>query len=409
MLKRMKTRWITGVISLALLGGVAVTATACGAEDKETVWDAEDEKELDPKLEETGNLSESNEQDYSGLAARIDEGAVAYLEAMKAGDIETMLSMMDPESEIYEKLSGIKEYETGKEFIHALYGDIVYEFEEDCDTEYSISHAIESGWDDFYLDMYTGIPNTTYLTQYLTVPGVVFQDGELIPEGYEVTSNEEALQIIRSVAEWLPRMDTVIQVNLQEDGGFYFDLTGPFFCMNDLDFESGADFLPKYLSEKIHGGVIVGESDKLFEENQEEWTQILSLLKQKDFDGLLALANGDPDKYIKKAFSKQTLYRTPEELTGEQRAFYDSYVERMEVYISERTYAESHNCLITVMVIAPAISLDDQEMEWYAENRIMEDRTDHRFGRDGEDGLINSMKKLLSLLEDGIEYAEKKY
>ncbi len=173
MLKNGKTKWIAGFLALALAGGVMVTATACSTGDREA----------GDSQESAGKPLESGEQDYCGLAARIDEGAVAYLEAMKAEDIETMLSMTDPDSKIYRKLSGIKEYETGKEFIRTLYGGIVYGWPEDSDTEYKIAYTIEQGWDYFYLDMYVGIPDTIYFTQCLTVPGVVFQDGELIPEG----------------------------------------------------------------------------------------------------------------------------------------------------------------------------------------------------------------------------------
>lgn len=417
MLKIRKTKWIARFLALALLGGVMATATACGAGDREAVWDTEDERGLAQNPGETGRDKpegagdsqgnagtplENGEQDYSGLAARIDEGAVAYLGAMKAGDIETILSMTDPESKIYKKLSGIKEYETGKEFISTLYGSIVYEWQEDRDTEYDIAHAIEQDRDYFYLDMYVGIPDTIYFTQYLTVPGVLFQDGELIPEGYEVKSDEEALQIVRSMAELFPLADTAITVELQEDGGFYFEVTAPFSCMNDSDFESGENFLPEFLSEKISDGVTVGESDKLYEENQEEWTQILSLLKQKDFDGLFALASGEPDKYIKRPNS----FKTPEELTETQRAFYDSYIEQIEVFISEKTYGESSRFSMSVMIVAPAISLNDQEMEWYNENGIKENTIDFWLG---EEDLDDAMSTLLLPLKQGIEYAEKKY
>ncbi|MBD5528284.1 MAG: hypothetical protein HDR02_07745 [Lachnospiraceae bacterium] len=392
MLKIRGTKWITRFLVLALAGGVMVTATACGTGDRKT----------GDSQESAGKPLESGEQDYSGLAARIDEGAVAYLEAMKAGDIETILSMTDPESKIYKKLSGIKEYETGKEFISTLYGSIVYEWQEDRDTEYDIAHAIEQDRDYFYLDMYVGIPDTIYFTQYLTVPGVLFQDGELIPEGYEVKSNEEALQIVRSMAELFPLADTAITVELQEDGGFYFEVTAPFSCMDDSDFESGENFLPEFLSEKISDGVIVGESDKLYEENQEEWVQILSLLKQKDFDGLFALASGEPDKYIK----RQNSFKTPEELTETQRDFYDSYIEQIEVFISEKTYGEPSRFSMSVMIVAPATSLNDQEMEWYNENGIKENTIDFWFG---EEDLDDAMSTLLLPLKHGIEYAEKKY
>lgn len=431
MLKFRKTKWMAGLLALALTGGLAVTTTACGNEGRESVRDEEDRKESDKKPEvsdekpETGadkpeeaggrqesaeNPSENDEQDYSALAARIDEGAVAYLEAMKTGDIETILSMTDPESFLYKKLSGIKDYEVGREFIRTLYSGLVYEWQGESDTEDYVERVMggEQVWNGFSLNLYLGVPDTVGFRLYLTVPGVVFQDGELIPDGYEVTSDEEAMEIVRSVAKLLPVESTPFTVELQEDGGFYFEMVGPFSCMNDSDFESGENFLTKFLSEQISDGVIVGKSDGLFKGYQEEWAQMYSLLKQKDFDGLIAMANGEPDKYIKKTFSEQKPYRTPEELTEEQRAFYDSYVEQIQIYVSEVTYAKMQQCHFTVSIVAPALDpYDREEMAWYTENGIKECTIEYDLGSDREENLIEVMKALLSPIEDAIEYAEK--
>lgn len=185
--------------------------------------------------ESTEKSPESEEQDYNGLAARIEEGAVAYLEAIKAGEIETILSMTDPEDVIYDKLSGIQDFETGNEFIRILFGDLTYEWQEDRSTERYVEEAMngELGVEPFFLDLYIGMPHTTFFDCCLTIPGVMFQDGEKIPDGYKVTSDEDALRIVRSIAEVLPLEDTTIKVELQEDGVFYFEMIGPFMCMGD--------------------------------------------------------------------------------------------------------------------------------------------------------------------------------
>ncbi|MCM1120757.1 MAG: hypothetical protein NC543_15500 [bacterium] len=425
MLRIKKTKWIARALALALTGGVAVVTTACTDEDNAIVQDREDTRESDTALEEsvhdrpeeTGDSPEiaekppeSEEQDYNELAARIEEGAVAYLEAIKAGDIETILSMTAPEDVIYDKLSGIQDFETGKEFIRTLFGDLTYEWQEDRSTERYVGEAMngELGVEPFFLDLYIGMPHTIFFNSCLTVPGVMFQDGEKIPDGYKVTSDEDALRIVRSIAEMLPLEDTTIKVELQDDGVFYFEMVGPFMCMDGTAFHSGENFLPDYLSDKIYDGVVVGKSDGLFRGYQEEWTEILSLLQQKDFEGLIALANGNPDKYIKKVLSTWTPYRTPEELTEAQRAFFDSYVEQIEVYVSEMTFGNLRD--VDVIFVTPAIGLyDDEDMEWYTEKGIKDCTLVSELGGDRERNLISVMSDLLSPIEDAIEYAEKNY
>lgn len=417
MIKNRKTKWIVRILALALAGGLAVATTACGGADREDVRDEEVREGSDRGPETAGNgqqsevsPSEDTVQDHSELAARIEESAVTYLEALKAGDIQTVLSMTDPESVTYRKLSGIQDYETGKEFVRTLFCRTVYEWEEERNTERYTERIMGGELEsrDFPLSMYVGIPHTTFLGKFLVMPGIVFQDGELIPEGYEVSSDEEALEMVRSVAAVLPLEDKSIMVELQEDGEFWFEMTGPFLFLDDPDFESVEDFLPKYLTEQIFDGRIVGTSDGVFEEDNEDRMEILALLRQKDFDGLLALANGNPDKYIRETFSKQTPYRTPEELTEAQKAFYDSYVEQIEVYISMTTYPESKSVSISTVVViaAPARGWSDQEREWCAENGIKECTIKTRFG---SDGLIDVMDTLLRPLKQGIEYAEQFY
>lgn len=163
-----------------------------------------------------------------------------------------------------------------------------------------------------------------------------------------------------------------------------------------------------YLSDEIYDGVVVGKSDGLFKDYQEEWTEILSLLEQKDFEGLIALANGNPDKYIKKTLSTRTPYRTPEELAEAQRAFFDSYVEQIEVYISEMTFGNLRD--VDVIFVTPAIGLyNDQDMEWYTKKGIKDCTLVSELGGDRERNLISVMSDLLSPIEDAIEYTEKNY
>lgn len=424
MLKIRKEKWAAWLLCLALTCGAMVTTTACGGEDKEIGQDDEKDKR---GTEEIGSRSDRGSEGASGVgsgkdtlgnvgdddgetsgkygatAARLKERVTAYFEAMKAGDIETVLSMTDPESEVYEKLSGVKDNETAREFFHVLYENLKYEFPEDGDVEISVEAALEKGSDEFDLFMNVGMPsNGDFFEWFFTVPGVVFQDGTLIPDDYEVKSDEEALEMVRSVAKMLPLVYcSGIEVKLREDGDFYFKVPDLFWVKFSSDFRPGENFLPEFLTRVIGEGIIVGKNDGSFEESQEEWDQILSLLERKDFDGLLALANGDLEKY---AYNGKP-YQTPDDLTEAQRAFYDTYVQQIEVYVSKVTNDYTKRRSYKVFLTAPAFYWYEPVMAWYTKVGIREEYVATEFGGE-QDELSDVMGTLLSPLRHGIEQAK---
>lgn len=343
------------------------------------------------------------------MAARIEDGAVAYFEAMKAGDVEAILSMTDPESEVYEKLSGVKDHETAREFFHALYANVAYRLPEAGATEHSLEIALEKGEDEFNLYMDIGMPDDGVLFElFFTVPGVVFQDGTVIPYEYEVKSDEEALEMVRSVASVLPLVyQSWIEVKLQEDGSFYFEAPGSFWEWHGSDFRPGENFLPEFLTRIIPSGIIVGKNDGSFARDSEEWTQILSLLKQKDFDGLLALANGGLEKY---SYDGEP-HSTPEGLTEAQKVRYDDFIQQTGVYISEVTYDSSKERNYKAILILPATAWYEPTMEWYAQNGIREIFIEDEFGSDmfgqyKSNQLALAMNVLLAPVRKGVDHAK---
>lgn len=426
MLKIRKAKWAAWLLCLALTCGAMATTTACGGEDKEIGQDDEKDKRGTEEIggrsdresegasgvgsgkETPGNVGETPGK-YSAMAARMEEGVTAYFEAMKAGDIETILSMTDPESKVYEKLSGVKDYETAREFFRVLYANVTYRLPETGSTENSIETALEKGEDEFKLYVDIGMPEDGMLFKlFFTVPGVVFQDGTVIPYEYEVKSDEEALEMVRSVAKMLPLVyQPWIEVKLQEDGSFYFEAPGSFWEWHGSDFRPGENFLPEFLTRIISGGIIVGTNDGSFENDSEEWTQILSLLKQKDFDGLLALANGDLEKYSYDGEPRPM----PEGLTEAQKAHYDDFIQRTEVYVSEVTLEHTKERNYKVIILSPAIDWYEPTMEWYTEVGIKEISIEEEFGSVAvgqykSNQLALAMNVLLVPVGRGLQYAK---
>lgn len=445
MFKTLKAKCIAGLLALAVVGGGITAAVVLGGgNDKETVQEDDrnktqddknikepdkqpddkkpddkqpddkkpDDEKQDDKQPDSGNDKEngdvsgitgtpavSAEKDYKSMAEQIDAAAISYLEALKAGDIETILSLTDPENAVYKKLSGIKEYATGKEFVRTVYEELCYGAIEEGSTEYRLKDALESGDDHFYLKMYFALPETVLFREMLAVPGVVFQKGEHIPEGYQVKSAEEAMQIVRTVMEKIPLRSDSITVELQEDGTFYFDVTSAFSMIDTSKFGSGETFLEDFLSESIYGGTTIGASDGIFKGRQEEWEHLLSLLEKGDFTGLYELACGEPEVYGRG-------YKSPEGLNEAQRAFFDSYIEQIEVCISDIIWDRTKSRSTTIMVVAPGLSYGRDEMAWLTENGVKETNIAWRIGGEDNWDLKAAMERILASWEAAISNAE---
>lgn len=443
MFKTVKAKCIAGLLSLAVIGGGITAVVLVNSNQDQEVVQGEsrnktqedentknpdkqsDDKKTDDKQPDDNRDKENGDsgkepaetpdvsagKDYKAMAEQIDAAFITYLEAMKAGDIETILSRIDPDNvmnrKIYNNLSGLKDYESGKEFIRTVYENLRYSGIEEGSTEYRLKDMYERGKDEFYLKIKVVLPENLLFDRMLTVPGVLFQDGEFIPAGYEVTSAEEAMQIVRTVMKRIPLTSDIVKVEMQEDGTFYFEISNAFSIIDMMDFaSSGAkeNFLEDFITNKIPGGCIVGTSDVAFAEgSREEWEQILSLLKQNDFVGLCELANSDTSKY-----TRGTAYKTREELTEEQRAFFDSYIEQIEVCISDESSPKIGKRSTTVIVIAPALSLDTEEMAWLTENGVKETNIAWRIGGDGIGSLKSGMGNLMICWKQAINYAEYK-
>ncbi len=419
MLKTLKAKCIAGLISLAVVGGGITAAVVVSSNnDKEVVQEndrnktqddkdnikepdkqPDDKEDVTPEITKTPSVNE--EKDCKTMAEEIDAAAISYLEAMKAGDIETILSLTNPENEVYEDLSRINKYASGKEFIRTVYTKLRYGEIEEGSTEYQL---FESGLNRFSLKQYVALPDTMMFDEMLLVPGVVFQEGEHIPSEYQVKSEEEAMQIVRTVMEKVPLASYNIEVELQEDGTFYFDIEWGYYMLkylrDVLDADSSEMLLADFLSESIPGGKTVGVLDEEFKGRQEEWEQMLLLLRKGDFNGLYELTRREPETYVDLGAYTGYTYSSPEGLTEEQRAFFDSYIKQIEVYIRMNISSAK------VMLVAPALSWDEEEMAWLTENQVKEVTFSGRIGGDETEHLSEEMYYFLTPWQDAILYAE---
>ncbi|MBQ8316078.1 MAG: ribosomal protein L7/L12 [Lachnospiraceae bacterium] len=321
------------------------------------------------------------EPDYAKLAVQAENMVKDYVEALKAGDVEAILSMTKPDSDLYKELSLIKDYKTTAEFLQAMFAGSCYYMEGTSeDTERNIKSAIEDGDSDFYLhyvDM--AMPDKLHFSEF--IPNAMFEDGELIPEDYAPATNEEAMQVVKAVAKELPVTLQNIKLTTPDENGKMYVKSGTdyFDFLFDTLYERDLteDFVINYVTEESEylGGRIVNSPDGVYEEDDEIWKQLLPMIEQKDMAGMFEYHITLTGKDLRDSSENTFVYGDVKNLTPEQQAYVDSYIDRIVFYHCDLT-SESWDGTMRrdsdLMYIVPVLDYDEEKQAWLLENNITE-------------------------------------
>ena len=318
------------------------------------------------------------EPDYAALAVQAENMVKDYVEALKAGDVETILSMTKPDSDLYKELSLIKDYETTEAFLQAMFAGSCYYVEGTPeDMERNVRNAIEGGDSDFYL-LYVDLamPNKLHFSEF--VPNAMFDDGEQIPEEYAPANNEEAMQVVKAVAKELPLTLQNMKLTTPDENGKmyvksgsqYFDFLFDNLYESDLTEEFVANYVTK--ETRFLGGKIVNSSDGVYEEDDETWKQLMPMIEQKDMNGMFEYYITLTGKDLRDSSENTFVYGDVKNLTPEQQAYVDSFVDRIVFYHCDLTWEKSKERDSDLMYIVPVLDYDEEKQAWLLENNITE-------------------------------------
>ncbi len=328
------------------------------------------------------------EPDYAALAVQAENMVKDYVEALKAGDVETILSMTKPDSDLYKELSLIKDYETTEAFLQAMFAGSCYYVEGTPeDMERNVRNAIEGGDSDFYL-LYVDLamPNKLHFSEF--VPNAMFDDGEQIPEEYAPANNEEAMQVVKAVAKELPLTLQNMKLTTPDENGKmyvksgsqYFDFLFDNLYESDLTEEFVANYVTK--ETRFLGGKIVNSPDGVYEEDDETWKQLMPMIEQKDMNGMFEYYITLTGKDLRDSSENTFVYGDVKNLTPEQQAYVDSFVDRIVFYHCDLTWEKSKERDSDLMYIVPVLDYDEEKQAWLLENNITEIRDVYIFEPD---------------------------
>lgn len=336
--------------------------------------ESEDEEEFIEDEEE------EVEVDYTEEAEDILSQVESFFEALSTGDIDTLVAMCDEDQEYYEYLTAMSEYDFTSEFLQILYGDTRYYIEEDAlDDLISDLESFHEDGDDDYISI-----DVVYSYRYMFLMGEVyplaFEEGTLIEERIKYNNNDEAMVEIAKAVSHIPCVShSAFDIKIKEDGKIVIALDE---VIGNMEIEEIGDINEKYpmhyaeeFLEVSTVDVTVGGVGNGFKENNDIFVEIDRLLAANDYAGLTEYLGSVTGEDYKTEYSEE--YGSYEELTDEQKAFVDEYVNdgfkyQFIVYVVADEDSPMYNYRNgTFFLTSPELDITDPVLtQWYRENDI---------------------------------------
>lgn len=355
--------------------------------------------------QEDGSAGE--ERDFDAQAAFVWERTEELLNALKSGDLETIIELGDPESDVVQSLEKVRDSETASRIIRTLYGDLVW-METPRDREMSaMAYRLEKEYSEqgpgkkTSISPVIGYKWTLRFDKYALLN---FEEGTTVPDGYRPETADEAWSILEGTMEKLPltELSSVTITVPDEDNNFCFLYDDMFLMssamLDELGELSEETMVQDYVWRMCN---IVGEreirnTEAVYKEDDETLKKVLEYITAKDFEGA--------NEYIGEVLHEDlgAKYGRYDDLTDAQKDFVDRYIEEdMEVVWVDYTLLYRDGL---IQVNAPKLGLYDNELtEWYAENGVRDTSDVFYFGTTS----ISHLTYMLGPYYNLLAYAEK--
>lgn len=356
--------------------GIVNQQTSQVTENSEDV-SSDAESEADEEYQDD-EIDETEETDYTDEAEYVLGQVDTFFEALTAGDIDTLIDMCDEEQEYYEYLVKMGDFDCTPAFLRALYGNTKYCFENGAKEELidDLESAYENG------EEYISV-EVTYSSQYLFLLSKfytkAFEDGTFLEDNRSYKNNDEAIAELEKVAALIPYGSSQeFYVKLAEDGKVLIAMD-PVIDSMEIDEIGRIDekFPIRYAEEvfELSSDVIVGDIGKGFYEDNDFYVEFDRLLAAKDFAGLGEHISNTIGEDIHAEYAEK--YGSYEELTDEQKAFVDDFIENEFKYEligytnateRDRTYQYRK---ASFLLVHPKFEINNPELtQWYFDNGI---------------------------------------
>ena len=421
MLKTLKGKIIAAVAALAVTGVAVATAVALltGSKDEGNGKKSEGITKSQDMSIETGEITKTTEQtfennesettddsknnisaetDYTAMAEEIVNQVDKFFIALTTGDVDTVAAMSDENQDTYEDFMEICQYDCTSQFLKTLYGNIKYCINEETieDLAYNLERAYANGDSTVIIDLAYSTPSIFLLE---TLYPAAFEDGAVIGDNSDVTSNEEAFEILEKAMSVMPmKKASALWVTLPDENGNVNVCIDYFIEKLDLDDLSIIDdrYPQRFVWENINysENIVVGATGDGFKENNDILVEIDRLLTEKDFVGLEAYLSELTGEDYHTQYTED--YGSYDELTDTQKEFVDNFVaEKMVYQLIDYVYDKEESgkdgksyrvgtFLLTMPILDDHDNRDIMLTDWYSENSCVDYSIDYSTTTDFE-------------------------
>lgn len=322
--------------------------------------------------QEDGSAGE--ERNFDAQAAFVWEKTEELLTALKTGDLETIIELGDPESDIVQSLEKVRDSETASRIVQMLYGDLVW-METPRDKELSaMAYRLEKEYNEqgpgkeTSISPIIGYKWTLHFWEYALLN---FEEGTTVPKGYRPETADEAWSILEGTMEKLPLTElTSVEMTVPDEDNHFCFLYDDMFLMSSAMLDELGDLSEETMVQdyvqrmcKVMGTYEIKNTEAAYNEDDETFKKVLEYITAKDFEGA--------NEYIGEVLHEDlgAKYGSYDDLTDEQKNFVDHYIEEdMEVVWVDYTLLYRDGL---IQVNAAGLDLYDEELtEWYAENGV---------------------------------------
>lgn len=298
--------------------------------------------------------------DYNDIAEKTFKQIENFFEALKVGDMKTILAMSNENQETYETLVKMNEYDYTPKFFQLLFGNMKYYINEEniSDLARDLEKAYENNDELIHLNIAYSKP-VSYMTNNAYL--MSFEEGTTIPKKY-LNNNDEAFECIEKMMSFMPMcLGSDFWITTPDkDGNIKICID---YVLEDLGLQDlralDSNYPMYYVQNKILASydVTIGDNQKPFKDDNKEFEMFGKYLELKDFnsyaDYLYEFTGTDYKTQYEETYGKY------EDLNENQKLFVDDFITN-KFYCDLFTYYLNDDCKEGMLVLISPV-LNDSE------------------------------------------------
>ncbi|MCR5022348.1 hypothetical protein [Ruminococcus sp.] len=316
--------------------------------------------------------------DYSGQLKQINEQTDAFLNAVKAGDINAICDLLEPSSAYYKFFDRHRESAQLSKIMQTVFADMVWTHW--AETDMNNKNWLQSAYSEHgvYTRSYVcaGIKEMLFYDEYFLLN---FGKGDSVNAKFRIESEADSYEWIEKTLAMMPLLknnwsikctlpDSKGKVLFNIDEDFIFDYT----MLMSLDEVKDENMAQTYANNLADARGTIEDENATFDNSPELRENLAQMIKEKRFeDAWKSLKNLDDDGF----FKDKKLYS---DLDKDGRKRVKDYIAKHTYSVvcdhSTQVYDASRRRHIFTQIYYEAIP-DDNEAEiadWLSENHIME-------------------------------------